>query len=384
MEVCKQINEPNYDANRIPAPDSGTFYYQDSLVPYLRLKVSPVSRSWVFDKSFEGKHVKRKIGRIDTIGLPEARMRACEWAKNLAEGVLPSTVKQRHLKNVVARMTLAEVFNQYFDNYAVHNCRTAEEMKFGSLKYWKQIASLPVIDLTPQVVQAWFNALATNSGKATANKQYNTLRACVNWAISQQVINLPFNPFRSVRSFKIENQIKYLKQDESTRLLDAIESQTVHPDLRDAIKLLLFTGQRKSNVLEMEFREIDFDNALWRIPPSKTKSNKEYAIPLSDEVIQLLRERQLTQPGNRVFSRVTIDRAWQKLRATIGLEHINIHAFRHTHATNLAKAGATAPVLQKCLGHSNISTSLRYIHLETADLRAPLAKAHAALRGATA
>jgi integrase len=372
MELCLTIDDNHYDPHRIQAPVTGYFYYQDSVIPYLRLRVSSAgSRCWFFDKSLEGKHVKRKIGEATLTGLPEARMRAVEMAKDLSDGIVPATHKQRIIKHVAGRLTVSDCFKRYFDEYAAIQCSSAAEMMRGFKAYWTQIGIMYVSELTPVMVQDWVNKLAKEKGKATANKQFNTLRACVNWAIEQNVIELKSSPFKSVRSFKLEHQINYLKLgDETKRLLDQLENES--EDIRDAIQLLLFTGQRKRNVISMEWSEIDMRSGTWTVPPHKTKSRKQYSIALTGRSLEILRRRFESASSPRVFNRVSIDTAWRKCRDKAGLPNLNIHHLRHTTATWLAQSGASAAIIQRAMNHASLATSAKYIHLEPADVKSAL------------
>ncbi|KJV74945.1 phage integrase family protein [Orientia tsutsugamushi str. TA763] len=82
-----------------------------------------------------------------------------------------------------------------------------------------------------------------------------------------------------------------LSYDEMGRFLHVLCGEA-SPLIRDFALLALYTGARKSNVLEMEWDNIDFERKIWHIP--KTKNVKAQNIPLTNEIIEILQARKLT------------------------------------------------------------------------------------------
>ncbi|KJW07178.1 phage integrase family protein [Orientia tsutsugamushi str. UT144] len=90
-----------------------------------------------------------------------------------------------------------------------------------------------------------------------------------------------------------------LSYDKMTKFLQVLcgEASAL---LRDFALLALYTGARKSNVLEMEWDNIDFVRKIWRIP--KTKNGKAQNVPLTDEIIEILQARKLTSKSKLALS----------------------------------------------------------------------------------
>ena len=164
---------------------------------------------------------------------------------------------------------------------------------------------------------------------------------------------------------------RYLTGDEAQRLMRALEKND-RPEAF-AIRLLLLTGARKSEVLKARWEHVRLDLRLHIVPLSK--SGKPRHIPLSDEAITVIRSIPRQQgtpwlfPGHAPGKPLSdLYLFWNRLRRSIGLADVRIHDLRHTFASFLVNAGHSLYEVQKLLGHSDPRTTMRYAHLEQASL----------------
>jgi integrase len=169
--------------------------------------------------------------------------------------------------------------------------------------------------------------------------------------------------------------------------MKALEPET--QDVQDMILLLLWTGQRKRNVLSLRANEIDWDNRVWHIPAGKTKSSRLYSVALTSKAMEILQRRRgqcadiMFPPVHESASghRENLNVAWYRVRERANLPQLRIHDLRHTNASWLALNGASAMVIKEALQHSSISTSQRYVHLATGDVREMMDRAQEAMAG---
>ena len=137
--------------------------------------------------------------------------------------------------------------------------------------------------------------------------------------------------------------------------------------------MALFTGARKTNVLEMRWKDIDFDNAVWRIP--ETKNGDPQNIPLIDYALQILRQIPKTSewvfPNEKSKSGHFEDpkRAWNRILARAGIENLRIHDIRRTMGAWLVNSGATSDVAGKVLGHKSQEATKIYARLSNETSR---------------
>jgi integrase len=145
-------------------------------------------------------------------------------------------------------------------------------------------------------------------------------------------------------------------------LLRAIETYSGQPATIYALKLTPHIFQRPGEIRQMEWREIDFDNAVWSIPATRMKQRKAHVVPLSRQALALLGEmRTLTGNGQYVFpattsskramSENTINAALRRLGYT--RDEMTAHGFRSTASSLLNESGKWNPdAIERALAHS--------------------------------
>jgi len=170
----------------------------------------------------------------------------------------------------------------------------------------------------------------------------------------------------------------FLSREESETLLAAIDD----PRWYVLVLLALRTGLRVSEMLGLEWCDVDIDRALVTVRRSivkgiisSPKSNRERHVPLTPQLRDALKKIQ--QPcgsifcdGNgKVWSYFKLKTALKKFCKKAGLRVIGWHKLRHTFASQLVAAGVSLKATQELLGHSSISMTLRYAHLAPSALR---------------
>ncbi|MGA9486052.1 MAG: site-specific integrase, partial [Methylocella sp.] len=140
-----------------------------------------------------------------------------------------------------------------------------------------------------------------------------------------------------------------------------------------AIRLLILTGMRPREVLDLEWSHVDFERGALFLPDSKT-GRKCVIIggPALDVLAGLPRltgcrfvivGRSLDTP------RADINRPWVAVRRCARLEGIRLYDLRHSFASIGAGASLGLPIVGKLLGHSQAATTQRYAHLDADPLR---------------
>ena len=201
-----------------------------------------------------------------------------------------------------------------------------------------------------------------------------------------KVIRLPRNPQRL--------PVDLLTPEEMRRLL-AVPDLGTPSGFRDRCIFELFwcTGMRISELLSLAVADLDFAQALVTIQHGK--GDKPRVVPLGAGVLPWLREyiekvrpwlamNETNPPENLFLSRFGRQmeksglfyklRAYQR-RAKIK-KKLSTHTFRHTLASEMLKAGADLRHIQELLGHENLTTTQRYLHVVKADLKKAHSKTH--------
>ncbi|MGC8644737.1 MAG: site-specific tyrosine recombinase/integron integrase [Thermoplasmata archaeon] len=175
------------------------------------------------------------------------------------------------------------------------------------------------------------------------------------------------------RPHKVPN---YLTGEEVRSILSSCN------DVRERlmVKLLVYTGIRVSELCSLRLNDIDLNGRTIKIRSGK--GDKDRLVVFSEEVVPDLRsymsysrsvrkgEFLFPTSRSRKISPVTVERIIRSVVARSGVQKkVTPHTFRHTFATSLLRNGADLRIIQVLLGHSSISTTQIYTHLDDNALK---------------
>ena len=217
-------------------------------------------------------------------------------------------------------------------------------------------------------VEDWLNGLLESGlAPSSCNRFLAVFKTICSFAETREFLEPGKSPCNGVSSFKVHAQRdRYLSQNEAQRLMERLE-QSDRPEAL-ALRLLLLTGARKSEILKARWENVNLEQRLLTVPLSK--SGKPRHIVLSDTAIAVIKA--ISQkagvpwlfPGhaeNKPLSDLYL--FWNKLRVELGMKDVRIHDLRHTFASFLVNSGHSLYEVQKMLGHADPRTTMRYAHL---------------------
>lgn len=208
------------------------------------------------------------------------------------------------------------------------------------------------------------------------------------------------NPARGIERYREDGRERYLSVDELERTGAAIRDAetkgipwTIDPLKKTkhvakqvqatkigehaaaALRLLIFTGARVGEILNLKWEHVDLDRGLLLLPDSKTGKK---TIVLNAPALAVLAN--LTRVGSYVIAgesagtdnempRTDLKRPWSMVRRHAGLEGVRMHDLRHNFAAIGAGSGLGLPIIGKLLGHTQPQTTARYAHLDADPLR---------------
>jgi integrase len=188
------------------------------------------------------------------------------------------------------------------------------------------------------------------------------------------------NPARGIEKYPERKREQMLSAEELGRLGEALRvhgSAGGSPYVVAAIRLLVFTGARLSEILGLQWSWIDFERAEARLPDSKTGAKTLHLPPPAMAVLANL-PRLDGNPHVIVGMRrgaplVNLEKPWRAIRIAAGLDGLRLHDLRHAFASIAASSGLGLPIIGKMLGHTQPATTARYAHLASDPVKAAAA-----------
>ncbi len=349
------------------------------------LKVSPAgSKIYLIQYRLGGREARTQRYTIGKHGSPWTPDKAREEAERLlgrvANEVDPAKEKKAKLaahRTDSQAPTLAEFAARYVAEYAspYKKRRSVQEDERNlRLHINPALGMLKLKDVTPAHI-AKFHASGRNT-PINANRCRALLSHIFRMAEVWGERPPGSNPCRYVEKFGEHRRERFLSADELARLGEALK----HADGKEppsaiaAIRLLILTGCRLSEILSLRWEWIDFERGSLLLPDSKTGAkNVPLGAPALRSLVELPRQEESpyvlpAERGNGHF--VGIQKPWQRIRAVAGLKDVRIHDLRHSFASIAVSGGDSLYLVGKVLGHRQSRTTERYAHLKDDPLRA--------------
>ena len=212
-------------------------------------------------------------------------------------------------------------------------------------------------------------------GRGTAARSLMALSTVLSYAVEQGYIRE--NVAHGVAAFKTGQRDRSLSLSELARLgqnLIVAECEGVNLYAIAAIRLLILTGCRKSEILTLKWDWVDFERSCLRLPDRKSGAK---VVPVGAPAPDVLRSLPAVEGNDYVLPASTdgshfvgLQKVWTHIRKSAGLEGLRIHDLRHAFATVAVAAGDSLYLVGKVLGHSQAATTQRYAHVRDDPLRA--------------
>jgi len=247
-------------------------------------------------------------------------------------------------------------------------------------------------EVEPEQVKSFLAFLGTQSySKSTIARKLATLRSFYKFCLRRGYIQA--HPLASIRTPKQEKRLpKYLEMEQITKLLSTPDDKTLLGARdRAMLEVLFSTGVRVSELVDLDFADVDFSGQTTRV---RGKGKKQRTAPIGQTAIAAIRRylelrradaRSAASDQNALFvnkhgqrlSTRSVRRKLDKYLAEAGLDpNISPHTLRHSFATHMLNNGADLRSVQELLGHQSLSTTQIYTHLTTPRLKAVYDDAH--------
>ena len=408
-------------------PDAGETYFYDVDVPQLACRVSALgARSFYVYRKVNGQPRRIVLGQFDA-SLPESREipRNAEpldllgnaarlnvgMARQLARAVLAELDAGRDPTVPIAaarsELTLGEAFRLYDERHLqARGKKSAEDVRAQFARYLGEItaekkphgrepkkpagamrwANRRISNITTGDVARLHAELGRVGKRATANRVVEILSAVYGRLISWKLFAGP-NPCAGIEPYPETKRDRFLRKGELPAFFKALDSES-NPNVADFVRLCLFTGARRSNVLAMCWEDVDLGAAAtWRIPD--TKSGQPVVVPLVAAAVDVLRKRKPKDAAGFVFPAASASghmtppkKAWAALLERAGLDDVTLHDLRRSLGSWAAMTNASLHIIGAALGHKDSKSTAIYARLQTDPVRTALERATGAMLAA--
>src|ERR1700730_18004907 len=265
----------------------------DGEVRGLYLQIFPSGKaSWAFRYRFGGRTRKLTIGASPEIGLKDARDLARAAHLQIANGEDPGAIKRAartDTKVLPARDMVEKVAAQFL-------ARHVKDLAPATVREVERILTKEIIPAfsgqrlseikRPDIIE-WLDGIVDRGAPVFANRTLSWLKGLCNFAIARGLIET--SPCAGIKApgGRETPRDRVLSDGELAAVWQGAEG--FEWPYRGLVHLLILTGQRRNEVSELVWREIDFDAKIWTLPAARAKNGIEHTIPLSDQAAGILR-----------------------------------------------------------------------------------------------
>lgn len=352
-------------------PDDSRREIPDPALSGLYLVIQPSGvKSWALRYRYAGKPKKLTLGRWPVMGLADARAAATDAIEAVEHGNDPSVAKKRtKAARMEAQLSERDKIKTLVGQFGKRHLSTLKsgetvkrELNRHVVAVWGErdihdIAKRDVIDL--------LDGIADSGRVVTANRVRAYLNKFLSWCVERDIINQ--SPAMGVKpAAKEKSRDRVLTDDEIRWFWQACEREG--QPWGHLGKMLLLTGQRLGEVVNMTEREVSGD--LWHLSADRTKNGRAHDVPLSEAARDVLGavERVKSDAGyvftttgesalqgyhkgrNHIAKRMT-EVASDERGEPVDIPHWTFHDLRRTAATGMARLGIAVRVTEAVLNH---------------------------------
>ncbi|MGC1350976.1 MAG: integrase arm-type DNA-binding domain-containing protein [Xanthobacteraceae bacterium] len=306
------------------------------------------AQTWIFQYKIGGRTRRLALGQVSAIKLAKARDIASELHAKVRLGGDPASEKKERIHRTLD--TFGALSNRFLEQYRARP-RTKNEVSRHLRKYAASLNTTPVDAITLRDVADLLAKVDKASGSVTANRVRATLSTVFSWAMKEGLALS--NPIVNTNKREERARDRILSNDELRCIWnaagdDAQAGASLHA-YGTIVKLLILTGQRRSEIAEMRWSEVDLERCTLNLPAERTKNKRPHVVPLAPTALAPLAGRK--GASERVFDFSAWAYSKDLLDKHSGVSDWVIHDLRRTAATGMADIGIQPHIIEAVLNH---------------------------------
>lgn len=362
---------------------------------YLLVKTNG-GKYWRLKYRIDGKEKLLAIGVYPTVTLADARRKRDDAKRLLADGIDPN--QQRKEQKQASKIDSVNTFkNIALEWYEGRKDRWSvgyrdDMMDAFEKDVFPHIGNRPIVEIKPIEL---LEVLSIMEKRGATEKLKKVRQRCGEvWKYAIITGRAEYNPAPDLASAFVPHKREHyahLSVSELPEFLSSIDKYMGSQIVRVALRVLILTGVRPGELRKAEWSEINFDTGIWEISAEKMKMRRPHIVPLSEQVIDLLKQihpisgsYQYIFPSRTDYRKHISDMALNTMIRRMGYGgRATGYGFRHTMSTILHEQGYNTAWIETQLAHVD-KNSIRgtYNHAQYIDNRREMLQWYADYMGA--
>lgn len=322
------------------------------------------SKGWRFRYQFNGKSKMISLGIYPVITLNEAREKRDDARRLVANGTDPAEARkeERNKASGQSENTFKKITLEWYEG---RKDRWSEGYRDDMMEAFENdvfpyIGDRPIAEIKPLEL---LEVLSIMEKRGVTEKLKKVRQRCGEvWKYAIITGRAEYNPAPDLASAFIPHQREnypYLLADELPEFLSSVDKYQGSQIVRTALNILMLTGLRPGELRKSEWSFIDFESKTWKLPEKIMKMGRVHVVPMSDQVISLLRQIQPISgdyqyifPSRTNHKKHLSEMAINTMIGRMGYRgRATGHGFRHTMSTILHEKGFNTAWIELQLAH---------------------------------
>ena len=323
-------------------------------------------KTWVVQSRGPGGPKRVTLGRHGELACEEARKQAARLIDRIKRGEDISAAAPG------AESTVAGLAERFMRTHVERHLKPASVASYRAVLEGHILPAMGGMGLD-EVGGAEVTALhhGLRDTPVLANRAVHLLSRMYTLAEAWEMVPPGRNPCRALRRYRTRKRERFLRPEEYRRLGRALRQaeaeDEIWPPAIAAVRLLVLTGCRRGEILNLGWDDVDRTSGDLRLRDAKAGPRM---VPLTKPVLGVLDaiprrpENPWVIAGQRPGKRLTgLHHYWRPIRERAGLADVRLHDLRHSYASRALALGESLYTIGKLLGHTSVATSARYAHL---------------------
>ena len=310
------------------------------------------------------------IGPYPRISLATARVRVAQAKEKLAKDIDPGKEWLKAKQGDRSAYIIKDLVAEYLEKWAIPRKKSWKEderiLNKDVIPAWGRRKAK---DIERRDVVLLLDEIMDRGAPIQANNTFAVVRKMFNFAMSRSILET--SPCFGISApAKPKQRDRVLSETEIKIFWGNLENSHMEDQIKSILRLILVTAQRKGEVVNAEWNEINFKEGWWTIPGGKSKNRLPHRVPLSPLAKALLTEIQKNSNGsgfvfasprrNRQITEQAIDHAVRRNRVKLEIEDFTPHDLRRTAASQMTASGIPRLVVSKILNHAEKGVTAVY------------------------